>query len=663
MLIAGISDRQTNRLPTAASGKKTVPVLSSQSSAISSQHHSLLRLGLHSSIVDSSGGLDLAVSLSRLALELTPAYIRHVSSSEISTDFDVFHYLAMAVYALSNNLIENGRAYEMIGNLLEFIFGRIPYKILTTFLRRDPLSMRAAWEALVEYLIYVPCTARLMKPFRNFMKLGISYNWTNPRRLGHHYLYCAARMGCADIVQALLTKGCRPDTDIVESIILGQSAIVAALLNRDLECIRLLIGHCDVNRRMYLYDGCECTVQTNFTVFIEWFCLDDELHNHALELFMQKDADRVDMRLANCSYYGDGDRFYMENEFPEEWGLSILELCFYRNRFLFKRLRPYSNAKPTQMTRAGVLGALELGLHSLQDYLKGVRPVDPGTIERHLQLILAEQFLTHAKVFHVKEVAMDPHVFLVLLELGVDPTFSLLKNAPNMLSGVIRQRHVAQDNSTKQLWTSLLQLLIEYRASPGPEALEAAVPDCNISLSRYPDIADQGRQALVTAASHEDFDAVDLLLQAGVDINSYVQSDDEHLTILALAVSNLQYDGTSCSCRMMIYLIEKGAKLKALSDDWHPCHFLRCLLRRTMKDFELEQKVQYIVENHIDLGNPCTPSDGLLEACLRSSPSADDWARLKKKSQKKIVATCRIGETANLSIRVTMLVKILESMN
>lgn len=58
------------------------------------------------------------------------------------------------------------------------------------------------------------------------------------------------------------------------------------------------------------------------------------------------------------------------------------------------------------------------------------------------------------------------------------------------------------------------------------------------------------------------------------------------------------------SHRMIKYLIENGAKLVVTPDDWHPCHFLQFLLRRTSPGRELLRKVQYIVESFIDLGHP-----------------------------------------------------------
>lgn len=67
---------------------------------------------------------------------------------------------------------------------------------------------------------------------------------------------------------------------------------------------------------------------------------------------------------------------------------------------------------------------------------------------------------------------------------------------------------------------------------------------------------------------------------------------------------------------MMKYLIKNGARPIAYPDDWHPCHFLRFLLRSTAAGFEIALKVRYIVDNFVDFRHPSTPSDGLLEACL-----------------------------------------------
>lgn len=119
---------------------------------------------------------------------------------------------------------------------------------------------------------------------------------------------------------------------------------------------------------------------------------------------------------------------------------------------------------------------------------------------------------------------MDPHVTLGLLEHGIDPTFALLQHAPDVVSGVVRQMHLAQKHSTGQeleLWTSVLELLIEKGVPLGSEALEIAVQGRNMSLLHYlvnstADINDVGCKALAEAARLDNFDAVELLLGAGV---------------------------------------------------------------------------------------------------------------------------------------------------
>lgn len=229
---------------------------------------------------------------------------------------------------------------------------------------------------------------------------------------------------------------------------------------------------------------------------------------------------------------------------PDERRIAVLEFCLYYNRPLFKRLRPYSKARPSHMTRTGIFCALELGSHSLRDYLKGFCHADAVTKERHLQFLLAEQIFIGSYFF--EEVAMDPHVTLALLELEVSPTLQMLRDPPDMICGVIRQIRLAEDNNARQLWMSVLELLLENGASLGSEALETAVKDRNISLLQYfisytANTADEGQKALATAANRDDFEIVDLFLRAGVDINSYVQRDEESLTILAFAISTQRY--------------------------------------------------------------------------------------------------------------------------
>ncbi|ROW07169.1 hypothetical protein VPNG_07330 [Cytospora leucostoma] len=422
---------------------------------------------------------------------------------------------------------------------------------------------------------------------------------------------------------------------------------MAALERRNLECARLLIEHCDVNRLMYervqLLDDLSST--TNFFHFVEAFLEYDELHHQALALFMGHGAD-VDMRLFRpfaqfqFQIYSRWNMLFSKNHIPKEWHISVLEWCFYLNRPLYRRLRHYSRTEATRLTRAGVLGALEHGLQSLRDYLTCTRPFNLGAQERYLQLILAEQFSTRND-YESKEIMMDPHVTLVLLEHGVDPTFSLLEHAPNIMSGVVRQIHLAQEFGTGQaleIWMSIVKIFVEKGVSLDPEALNTAVQERNISLLHYlvsctANINDVGCTALAEAARLDDFEAVDLLLRAGVDINSYVGRDQDcgnYLTVLAFAVGHTTsvgpYAGYSASYKMMKYLIENGAKLLALRGDWHPCHFLRFLVQKSPAHFELAEKVRYITEHFIDFQHPDVPSDGLLEACFRNPDFGADIA-------------------------------------
>lgn len=507
--------------------------------------HNLSDLVLHNNAVDSSG-LGLAAALARLTLDSIPA-LRRVSSLEVSTNFDVHYYIAIAVYHLSNGSAQ--LSDDQTWDILEFLFGRVPRTILTSFLHRNSLSMRAAWERLISPELQIPRTDRFKKPFKSFMELGMHNKWIDTRRLGHIYLYDAACMDYTDVVQRLLNNGCRLDTYACEPWRglpgIGHrvyvSTIIAALNNENIECARLLIEYCEVNRVISEPNSPWETYTTNFCAFIRAFQNENELYSQALCIFLKNAAD-VDGKFYGLFCRTDAwDRFSHENDVPEKWHISVLDGCFYVNRPLFKQLRPYTKIHPSQMTRAGILGALELGLPSLQDYLGGVRHVGPGAKEWYLQLILAEQFSTRPHMRDVanhsmKEIAMDPNVALVLLQYGVDPTLQSMKNPPDVGFGVVRQIHLTLDDNARQLWTSVLRLIIEMGISPGSEALGAAAENRDISLLRWltsctSSIADHGSKALAIAASLDDFEAVEILLEAGVDINSYAQREEESLTV------------------------------------------------------------------------------------------------------------------------------------
>lgn len=618
----------------ARTGTNTISALDGQWPAIFSPNHQLHDLRLHSSTVDSSGGLALAASLSHLALECSPA-LRRTLSLEISTNFDVQHYIAMAVYTLSNDLYASHNG--SISYIIEFLFDRVPRTSLVAFFRSGSSSMRAAWERLIDHVFRRIChnkhlNKHLNKPLITLIEIGFDHDWMDDR-IGSDCFYAVVHMDCADIVQKFLAQGyvsVRVHLNDDFSINYPYtSTIVAALDNKNLECARLLIQHCNVSNVPLHENGVHISSADNFSILIGRFRNEDEVYNEALEMFLSYDPD-VDAPFFRpfgnqYEYQCDWDRFCNENDILKERHISVLDYCFYFNRPLFKRLRSYSKAWPSRMTRAGILGALELGLHSLRGYLQRVCHDDTDAKERYLEFILAEQFLKMCCYPRGGYVAMDPHVTLALLELDVDPTLPLIKNPPDAGCCAIRQIHVAENSDTRRLWMSVLELLLLSGATLGSEALVIAVDNHDISLLQYlisctANLAEEGREALAWAASRNDFEAVDLLLQAGVDINCYVQGAKQSLTILAYAISDhmtCRVSDQTASYEMMKYLIENGAVPKALPDDWHPCHFLQFLLRYTEAGFEIVQKVQYIVETFdIDFGDPSTPSDGLLEACL-----------------------------------------------
>lgn len=210
-----------------------------QWSAILLQSHDLL----------DSSGFGLAAALSRLALDSIPT-LRRVSPLKISNNFDIYCYIAMAVYSLSNDFLGSGRV-DQIWDVLDFIFCRVPRTILRSFLQRNFWSMKAAWERLVSPNLWMSRTDRFKRLFKNLMEIGIRNNWIDSYRMDLYLDY-------PEIVETLLDKGCRLDTyalysSAVWDITTGRiyfSPIIEALENRNFECARLLIEYCDVNRVM-----------------------------------------------------------------------------------------------------------------------------------------------------------------------------------------------------------------------------------------------------------------------------------------------------------------------------------------------------------------------------------------------------------------------------
>ncbi|KAG6368379.1 hypothetical protein INS49_002585 [Diaporthe citri] len=147
----------------------------------------------------------------------------------------------------------------------------------------------------------------------------------------------------------------------------------------------------------------------------------------------------------------------------------------------------------------------------------------------------------------------------------------------------------------------------------GPQ-LRIAVGDHGFSALEYlapliEDFPAKAVLALAEAARLNNFEAVEFLLRAGVDPNSFIPGGDledkntkgSSYSVQAIAAGCAK-KGKSSSCDMVKLLAEHGARLVVTPNDSSPCDFTGHLLRYNCSD--TSRKVKYAIQ---DCLGKCTP--------------------------------------------------------
>lgn len=245
-------------------------------------------------------------------------------------------------------------------------------------------------EASCETLLISAGLFNNREAFKVLIRAGIDTNWLNEEVRGHELLFYAAEINCADIVEVLLARGCRADTGL--AVYQSQTAITIAILKGNLDCAKLLIQNCDVNRELP-----PPWITTNFSSFIEIFGGTKLDHHRCLDIFLQQGAD-VDYQMQPVILVmSKKHQFRLEpmHHFHPSCQPSILDYVFYFYRPLFSKLI-MSGKDLSQFSRARALLHLEEGISVLQKYLKmDLTPPNDlnglGWKDRALGILLLEQ--------------------------------------------------------------------------------------------------------------------------------------------------------------------------------------------------------------------------------------------------------------------------------
>lgn len=585
----------------------------------------------------------IARSTSRSALAVP-------TDQPLGRNFDSYHYLSMIIYLLSNDHVdirmsdeeprtewEAERAEDFAG-MLEIIFGLVSRCVLLALLHTRLPSIKTAWQTLLR-------GAGVLKnkeAFRILISAGMDNDWLDQTSRGHEYLYHAVQNDCADIIDVLLKRGCRSYSSKAYSprecssygyssfdFTKQGSAIKAALDNGKLDYTMLLIQHCDFDP---LHSRLPGSAATNFLEFIVQFDDTNPDHHRCLDFFLEQGAD-VDYEIDYHFPQNLWSTLSAEKLLGGYLPLSILDFVFCFHRPLFPKLAVFSKA-PLRFSRARALLCLEEGVHVIRDYLKFnqavARPCEEGNdvpmdslkLSGHshhcLEILLAEQLLLR--------LCENPRKFCWktmqgLLELGISLAWLSQDEhlAPDILRATARLI-TSEDGPDKEHGLQILQWLFTQGFQVQEIALERAVEDHGVLIleclaSYCSDLKKHGIDALSMAISRNNFEAVKLLLDGGVDPNStaYYLGLQSMISIAAIATSTISGFAT------MKYLIQRGAEPRSWRQHGHPSDLLVELFRWSRRgEVDLFTKVKYIVEEYIPITEPSCPSSYLLEMSLNS---------------------------------------------
>ncbi|KAH8683956.1 ankyrin repeat-containing domain protein [Ilyonectria robusta] len=162
------------------------------------------------------------------------------ASTAVALEFNTYHFLARAIYELSNNLSTLPRQRP---ELFKILFERISRDLLFQLLASDLPTARAVWESIISAAFILD----YKNEFTFFIEIGIQHpDWILSD--GGFYISIAAWMNTPDIVQRLLEIEACPGKKHAPGFFprLIEPAIIHAVYNGNPECAMLLANSIEI---------------------------------------------------------------------------------------------------------------------------------------------------------------------------------------------------------------------------------------------------------------------------------------------------------------------------------------------------------------------------------------------------------------------------------
>ncbi|TRX94221.1 hypothetical protein FHL15_004989 [Xylaria flabelliformis] len=564
------------------------------------------------------------------------ALITPVSAlSELRTQGNISHKLALAAYIISNNLL-NWLPYDAKNELFDFLLTCIHQRLALDLFHSPLLSVQAIWDIMGQNIHII----ERQDVFVSWMKLGFSRP-AQIVRYGHHYLSKAVSMGCIDIVRSLLKIGIRADDEMPRDYTsLEQnrrkkhwSAIYEAIASQDTKCLELLLEFCDVNRTIMNikeigFSSFTLVLSSMGNFFKDWADISWKLQMHqpSLKIMLEHGAN-VDLPCPEFLDLRETMRFFQDNKLLYT-SPSILEYCYYYDKQMYYQLVPFSSRPAQSLYRDEICLVAAMGHSTLLDYFTSKPCVNPLV----LGSVLAEHFFLGDKHF-------DSAVVRALLEFGVTINTPTPEKCFTTLLRLFMRK--ARNMGFNENDVYIMKALLSSGALLNSEVVAAAVADEGIGALELisalgANFRHEGAHALCRAARLNNFVAVSWLLKKEVNINTAIEETHlplelaDSVSIVVAAVIQRESDiypsldedvawdwGESADCIMLQFLLDHGAKLWAGSPDTSPFEALRVILYNSYEDPHLFEKVQIMINHGMDLRELPRLGLHLLEASLR----------------------------------------------
>ncbi|KXJ87222.1 hypothetical protein Micbo1qcDRAFT_179109 [Microdochium bolleyi] len=512
-------------------------------------------------------------------------------STALGLQFDAVYFLGKAVLRLCNTEILLCEEHRM---LYKIIFGRIMdtsrHLLLVFFGSTLPSVLVTCYQLLHLAVILQDKNSFVVMMNAHFGRFQAAPDCSKTTIMG------AAQFGCLDILENVLAHAQADELDL-ESIMWG---INAATVNGHSQCAEKITDaffNDDVDDDgngvgRSLFQQFFHTVGSDYTskesVMLSCFS------KNGIKMRDLYNGTFLEVPTAYDEIYG----LHEVVKIPLSWRHSYLEWAYGLASPIYAVMEPYRRSIPERLVRDRICQTAKRGLLELAQYVQSVS----GDHAKFLQLVLAEQFMVAtppAGDTDAVPVDIDWTVVAALMEVGVNPDLKLLECAEvNATLLMCRAFMSFATHGMSDIARTCIKHLLKHGATFDTYVIAAAVSTTGFGalpliIDFGGDVKGLGGRALALAAKFNNYNAVNWLLDVGVDATATIAHErpgqSRYPRILTvLGTSLVQKDVPHClnhssklkrrrwkfyvhyqrpNPSMIRYLASKGAPLRFRPDD------------------------------------------------------------------------------------------------